>query len=197
MLEEVEAVAVDYFELNGFLVRKGWSGGAAACFPFLIVRNLKEAELQEDLVFQFQWFSSDIIKTPRAVVSIIGDSLLQFGDRSLQNEKRLSQSLKKLLTAKNAPHFAWNEPAYQNDIVGHKRLVMVPQIPQKNDLRNAFCEKLEQAGAEGVITLRSLLDNLVQKLDEMDENPNSPRLKQLRILKQMGLLSIPQLNLFS
>jgi len=199
MLEEVESIAVDYFETNGFLVRKSGSllgKQADGFFPSLIVRNLKEEEVQESLMFNFQWFSSDILKTRRAVVSIVGEGLFETGSRVLRQDKRLVQNLKKLVTTKQGFKFPWEDELLEEDFRGHHRLVIVPLFPMVEPHYGQLCELLESRGVNGVITFRTLLDNLIQQLDVLDAERLTPRLKMLRILKQMELLKIPQLDLF-
>ena len=199
MLEEVESIAIDYFETNGFLVRKSSSvlgKMADGFYPSLIVRNLKEEELQEMMMFNFQWFSSDILKTKRAVVSIAGESLFETGSRALRQDKRTLQTLKKLITAKQAPKFPWEDTTLEEEFRGHYRLVILPVLPPVEPLYSQLCEVLESRGVAGVITFRTLLDNLIQQLDVLEDAKLSPRLKMLRVLKQMELLKIPQLDLF-
>ncbi len=199
MLEEVESIAVDYFETNGFLVRKSSSllgRRADGFFPSLVVRNLKEEELQELMMFNFQWFSSDILKTKRAVVSIVGESLFETGSRALRQDKRLIQNMKKLLTSRQSLQFPWQDPSLEEDFRGHHRLVILPLFPAVEPYYTQLCDILASKGVAGVITFRTLLDNLVQQLDVLEEEKLTPRLKMLRILKQMELLKIPQLDLF-
>ena len=66
---------------------------------------------------------------------------------------------------------------------------MEPQYSQ-------LCDILKSKGVVGVITFRTLLDNLIQQLEVLEEAKLTPRLKLLRILKQMELLKFPQLSLF-
>lgn len=199
MLEEVESIAIDYFETNGFLVRKSSSvlGKLSDGFyPSLIVRNLKEEEIQEVMMFNFQWFSSDFFKTKRAVVSIVGEALFETGSRALRQDKRTLQSIKKLISAKQAPKFPWEDPTLEEDFRGHHRLVILPVLPPVEPNYSQLCSVLESKGVAGVITFRTLLDNLIQQLEVLEDAKLSPRLKMLRILKQMELLKIPQLDLF-
>ncbi len=199
MLEEVESISIDYFETNGFLVRKSGSllgSRADRFFPSLVVRNLKEEELQEMMMFNFQWFSSDILKTKRAVVSVVGESLFAASGRALGQDKRLLQSIKKLITAKQSLKFPWEDPSLEEDFRGHHRLVILPLLPTVEPQYSQLCDILKSKGVVGVITFRTLLDNLIQQLEVLEEAKLTPRLKLLRILKQMELLKFPQLSLF-
>ncbi len=199
MLEEVESITIDYFETNGFLVRTSSSlfgRQADGFFPSLMVRNLKEEELQERMMFNFQWFSSDILKTKRAVVSLVGESLFDIGNRVLRQDKRLIQNLKKCITARNAPRFPWEEHALEEDMRGHTHLVLLPLFPAVEPGYSQLCDLLASRGVAGVMTLRTLLDNLMQQLEVLEPERLTPRLKLLKLMKQMELLKVPQLDLF-
>ena len=200
MLEEVESLAVDYFELNGFLVRRGLGAGTGkpeAIYPSLIVRNLKEEVIEDHLLLSFQWFSSDIIHTRKAVVAIIGEELLTLGNRGIRQDKRMVKVLKKQVSSKQSLLFPWELDEAKEDLYAHRRLVLLPLLPSEEPHRTEFCDQLSKKGVEGVITLRTLLDNMIQQLDNLEESGMTQRLKTLRILKQMELLKIPQLDLFS
>lgn len=200
MLEEVESLAVNYFELNGFLVRRGFSAGlgtAGTAFPSLIVRNLKEEELEETFTFGFQWFSSDILKTRRAVVAIVGADLFDLGNRAIKQDKRLFQALKKRVDSKQAFEFPWDSIEAQGELNGHRKLVLLPVLPKTEPYRNDFCDILSKKGADGVITFRTLLDNMIQQLDHLEDSQLSSHMRMLRVLKQMDLLKIPQMDLFT
>jgi hypothetical protein len=200
MLEEVESLAVDYFELNGFLVRRGLGasvGSPEAVYPSLIVRNLKEEVIEDHLLLSFQWFSSDIIHTGKAVVAIIGEELFSLGNRAIRQDKRMLKILKKQVFSKQSLLFPWEVDAAQGDLHGHRKLVLLPLLPSIEPDRSEFCDQLSKKGVDGVITLRTLLDNMIQQLDNLDESRLTQRLKMLRILKQMELMKIPQLDLFA
>jgi hypothetical protein len=198
MLEEIESIAIDYFETNGFLVRTSASllgRQAEGFFPSLVVRNVKEAELQDMMFFSFQWFSSDIMKARRAVVSMVGEGYLSAATRSLRQDKQFAQGIKKLLSGKHAQRFPWENAELQDDFRGHHHLVLLPLFPTAEPGHSQLMELLQGRGVSGVITIRSLLDNLIQQLDTLEEARLTPRLKLLKLVKQMELLKVPQLDL--
>lgn len=198
MLAEVESLTIDYFELNGFLVRKGWNNAEAeGVFPSLVVRNLKE-DLEETMMFNFQWFSSDVMKTQRAVVCFVAEDLLLEGKTILKQDKRLFQSLKKVITAKQALKFPWEVKSLkERDLQGHKKLVLFPAIPTSDPQRSNLIDLLQKKEVDGVITFRTLLDNMIQQLDTLESPQLTSRLRQLKILKQMELIKMSQMDLFT
>jgi len=198
MLEEVESLAIDYFELNGFLVRKAWhSVQDRELYASLIVRNLREEEVDENLNLSFQWFSSDVLKTRRAVVAFVGESVIESGKPLQLSDRRFFQSLKKGLIAKGSAEFPWEcDTLEKRDLPGHRRLVLCPAIPTPEAAREELFSILRKRGAEGILTIRTLLDNLIQQLDQLEKSQATPRINQLRMLKLLGLLKVSQMDLF-
>ncbi len=200
MIEQIESYVIDYFELNGFLVRRGLGDFpvvAQKCYPSLIVRNLKEESLDEFEPSGFQWFSSDVMKASRVVVSVIGTELLELGKRAISSDKKIQQVVQKKLNAKQAQLFPWAVDEFQQTLDKHWHLAVIPVLPLSEPHRTDLLEHLKVFGVEGVITVRTILDNLVQKLENPTDLQNSPSLKSLLILKQLDLLKIRQMDLFS
>ena len=60
----------------------------------------------------------------------------------------------------------------------------------------AFTEKLKEIGVDGVLTLRSLLENLLKQTEPGNLYPGKPIFQILKLLKVYELAKEPQLEMF-
>jgi hypothetical protein len=198
MLELIEDIAVDYFELNGFLVKRNpgtFTANGNSILPAIVARNLREDELQDELNLSFQWFSHDIAKTRRAVLVFIPQALNFTGPRNPKSEKRWFQQLSKDLSGKKGSILPWEAPGAEVALAHHRFLILLPFLP--GEPQRTECQALLAARqAHGVITVRTLIDRLIQQLPDLEPQQLTPRLHLLQLIKQMDLLRTPQLDLF-
>jgi hypothetical protein len=198
MTELLEALTVDYFELNGFMVRKhlASSGMDEPGHPAYEVRNLREDELEEEIFFEFQWFSSDVLRVRRAVVTLVHVAMDGNGLRQAVSEKRWFQAFKRMFQGKRAMCLPWEREDLKDAFAGHRRLVLMPFLP-RDPFRGECVDLLRERQVEGVLTYRTILDGMLQHLlSSGGASLRSPRLQLLQLLLQMDLLKSPQMDLF-
>jgi hypothetical protein len=87
-------------------------------------------------------------------------------------------------------------------LVGHKdgpllKLIVVPELPASESLKNKAIEMLRAAGVDGVIVFRTMLLSLIASVETNRNYSKSDLLQIIRLLKLYHLVREPQLELFA
>lgn len=204
MTDEVEGFLKDFFEVNGFLVGRAVMDalppkGGRMC-PCLRVRNLRDSGRLGGGVDNpsFQRFSGDVARMASAVVAVAGFELVVGGKTVNANDRKYVQAFMKSLSAKPGFVFPWEidgagEPASAK---AEEHLLVIPMLPSAEPSRGDVIDALSRRGVTGVFTMRTILDHLIQRVEQIPPEQLSAGLRILSLLRQMDLVKGSQLDLF-
>jgi hypothetical protein len=187
-----ETIVREYFEQHGFLVSQNRK---------YVVQAREKTPVEEiDLVAinphaasdavpaNFILTSADLAQIPRAIVSVRGWHTEPFAPSVLTSapdifrfiEPQALQAAEKLL-GKEGRIF---------------KLLVVPTLPATKATRERSVELLKSKGVDGVLSFRSILEDLIRGVETNRNYQKSDLLQILRLLKNYGLIKEPQLELF-
>jgi len=151
----------------------------------LIVFNprVREHELPSDLV----WTTHDLKKVARAVVGVRGWHTERFYVSTFEQ-------------APDILRFAESESIhYAASILGSTsmaKILCLPKLPASGELQNKTIRVLKQKGIDGVISFRTMLLDLISRVDINKNYEKSDLLQVIRLLKNYDLLKDTQMDLF-
>jgi len=76
------------------------------------------------------------------------------------------------------------------------RILVLPGIPTAEPHRSEVVKLLRERGVDGVISFRSMLGDIIQKVEVNRNYAKSDLLQVLRLLKAYDLVKEPQMELF-
>jgi hypothetical protein len=186
-----EAIVRDYFESLGFLV-------SGPC-KYMVTGKHKRAEEEIDLLVvnpllaesrmpeHLEWTAADLRGIARAVVGIYGGHTKRF------SEARLEQTPEMLNFAQEKSFDLVARRLGSRDVA---RILCLPRLPASGDLRHRALKMLQEKGVNGVLSFRTMLIELIARVDPGKNYEKSDILQMLRILKTYDLLKGGQLELF-
>lgn len=186
-----EWIVREYFETLGYLVsqpRKYSPSGRRKRLEEeidLIVVNplITELKLPQATI----WTTADLKYIPRAVVGAYGWHTERFYPSILN---QIPEMLR----------FASEESvrlvSRRLDGAPLAKILCFPQLPASEKLRAETIRLLRAKGVDGVLLFRTLLLELINRLDSKKNYDKSDLLQTLRILKNYDLIKTPQLELF-
>ena len=190
-----------YFESNGFLVRN--TGNSLITEPRRKFDPLTSIGVMNPRVNEnsIDWgvrlFSGDLNKIRTGIVGILGWTNSSFSPAVMSNDTRQVKFLKQQLPKDKVDDcFNLGFPIWDGGKNSFLKLLVVPSLPANNDKMKEALEYVSSVGVEGVLTLRSILENLFRQ--------TSPNLgKDLRsvfqifgLIKAYGLAKDPQMEIF-
>lgn len=186
-----EAIAREYFESLGYLVGQ-------PC-KYTVPGRHKQAEeelemlISHPLILQHRvpshivWTGEDLRGIARAIVGVRGWHTKRF-------------SVAKLVGAPELLRFA--EPAARHAAAGRlggtemAAILCLSDLPASVELKEKTLHALKEHGIDGVLSFRTMLLELLARVDVRRNYDKSDLLQTLRILKNYRLLRSPQLDLF-
>lgn len=192
--EVVEA----YFEINGFLARKNPSPPLGIGrknidpLPEFTVYNPKTDQNSDKLGFRL--FSGDLMQVHSAQIFVLGWENTSFSNSLLSSEPRLVKFLRQEVDASRMG-LSEQEPVNQQN---HPlRVIVVPALPARPDRMNVVEQHFRKQGVRGVLTLKSILENLFrQTLPSKLQLGGGHILHLLQMLKSYDLFRDPQVDMF-
>ena len=194
-----ENIVREYFELNGFLVRQLKKREPATRKKRLseernfIVQNpalSAQAEMPG-----FQLFSNDVPLIFRALVVVKGWDTTRYTPAMLRSSTQTFNFLKKEVVAQTDYSFD-EEDAGLDDLQSCLRLIILPALPTQEIQRQELFEMLKASGLDAVLTIRTILENLLRGIEPNHSYPRNDSLQLLRLLKVYDLVKDPQMELF-
>lgn len=194
-----EQIVREYFELHGFLVRQ--------LRKYQVQSRKKLAEEEIDLLVynpsfvqqerkpNFLLFATELPYVHRAVVVVKAWHTTQrFTPTMLKNSAEFFKFLEKnvIKTVENLFHDA-SEDFDQADLL---KVLVLPGLPTQEPHRSESIQLLREHGVDGIISFRSMLLDILQKVEVNRNYSKSDTLQILRILKNYDLVKEPQLGLF-
>jgi hypothetical protein len=185
-----ETIVREYFEQHGFLVSQNRK--------YVVSAREKTPDEEIDLVVfnphaaadaapqNFVLSSHDLAQIGRAIVSVRGWHTEPFAPSVLTNapdifrflEPQALQAAEKLL-GKDGRIF---------------KLLVVPALPHTKATRERSIEILKSKGVDGVLSFRSILEELIAGVETNRNYQKSDLLQVLRLLKNYGLIKEPQME---
>ena len=191
----------DYFELNGFFVRQ--------TRKYAIQSRRKRADEESDLLVinpaprpgqppGFQLFTSDLPGISRAVVAIKGWHSTKAVTPAMIRKGDLIEFVRK--EAVEAARHAFADLAV-SEIQGSpeiplSKILVLPGLPTAEPQRGESIALLREHGVDHVLTFRTLLDSMVQRVESNQSYAKSETLQLLRLLRVYDMVKSSQLELF-
>jgi len=199
-----ESIVREYFEQNGFLVRQ--------LRKYQVQSRKKTADEEVDLLVynpsfdpksrkpDFMLFSSELKFIHKAVVVVKGWHTLRFTPAMLKSSPEIFRFLEKTVVKKVSDLF-YEDPAKEQNPTDEAKddlmkILVLPGLPTENPYREQSIQLLQDKGVDGIISFRSMLLDILDKIEINRNYQKSEILQVLRILKNYDLLGKPQLELF-
>jgi hypothetical protein len=186
-----EWVVREFFESLGYFVsqpRKHVSGGRQRTLEeeldLLVYKpTIAEQQLPDHLV----WSVADLDTVARAVIGVRGWHTDRFYASTFQRTPEL------LRFAENGPMRHARQRIGPGDTA---KVLCLPRLPAGGALKAATVAFLREHGIDGIISFRTMLHELVRRVDKKRNYEKSDLLQVIRLLKNYDLLSEDQLDLF-
>ena len=193
-----------YFESNGFLVRKGSSsvigpksGPKKRIETLPVITVMNPRVLQNDGPLNTRLFSADLQKIRSAQVATLGWSNSMFSVACLTNDVQMQKFFKSEIDANRVAECFSSNPEWQaSDTSGAIKVMVVPALPQGVDRLQKVLSEFQNYGLDGVLTLGSILENLLRLSKPSLQYDGHEVLQTLRLVKAYGLSKDPQLEIF-
>lgn len=194
-----ENIVREYFELHGFLVRQ--------VRKYRVQSRRKLAEEEIDLIVQnphyqrngrkpeFFLFSSELPHIHRAIVAVKGWHSLRVTPAKLKSGSALLKFLESNVQKEAQKLFEYDEGELANPDAFLKILVL-PGLPLHEPHRSESVRMLRDRGVDGIVSFRSMLLDILAKIEPNLNYQKSDLLQVLRILKIYDLVKDPQMELF-
>jgi hypothetical protein len=185
-----ETIVREYFEQHGFLVRQHRKYVAPNRredeeIDFFIL-NPQPAPLDQPLPFVLG--SEDLPRLSRGVVVVKGWHTETFSPAVLANAPEIFRFL-----APDAFKHAARALGGDGDLT---KILVVPALPQAGEARLQSIEMLRAKGINAVIPFRTVLADLISRVETNRNYQKSDLLQTLRVLKNYDFFKEPQMELF-
>lgn len=197
-----ENIVREYFELHGFLVRQ------VRKYQVQSRRKLPEEEI-DLVVYNPKWvaasrepnfllFASELPYVQRAVVVVKAwHSIARFTPGLLRSGSEMLKFLEKNVVKVTEALFApATDPAFEAP-QGTLRILVLPGLPTQEPYRSDCIALLRAQGVDGIISFRTMLMDILQKIEVNHNYQKSQFLQVLKILKHYDLIKDPQMGLFA
>ncbi|MDA8823127.1 hypothetical protein N9N41_01380 [Opitutales bacterium] len=199
---EVEHDLVEaYFESNGFLVRQAGRPESLSTRKklesLLTLAIFNPAVGQNATDLGFRLYTSDLKKIRSGLVSLLGWGNSGFTNGMLNNDSLLIKYFKKELKDNRLDsNFSPGPELAESGMGSFMRLLIVPALPRNETKITEVFTILQKNKVDGVLTTRSILENLLRQSDPGHFNPGKPFSQILNLLKAYELAKEPQLEMF-
>jgi len=192
-----EGIVREYFEQNGFLVRQ--------VRKYQVQSRKKHSEEEIDLlVYNPAWkrtgrkpdfflFATELPYLHRAVVAVKPWHTGVFSAATIKGSPEILRFLEEqVLKEVNRLFPADDKQADELDEVA--KILVLPGLPTQEPYRSQSVALLKERGVDGIISFRSMLLDLVSKVEVNRNYRKSDTLQVIRILKNYDLLKDGQLD---
>jgi hypothetical protein len=200
-----ENIVREYFELHGFLVRQ------VRKYQVQARRKIAEEEI-DLLVFNPGWvkgqrapnfllFATELPYIHRAVVAVKGwHTTLRFTPNMLKSSSEIFKFLEQNVLRTVETLFPDADEEFRETGEGSgpdlMKILVLPGLPTAEPHRSESIQLLRDRGVDGIISFRSMLIDIMNKVEVNRNYQKSEVLQILRILKNYDLVKDPQLSLF-
>lgn len=186
----------EYFELNGFFVRQSRK--------YAVQSRRKRADEESDLLVinpspqravtpAFQLFAADLAGLSRAVVAIKGWHTTKAVTPTMIRKGELLEFVRKEAVESAREAFADLADADGPDLA---KILVLPGIPTQEPQRAESIALLREHGVDHVLTFRTILESMVQRVESNQSYAKSDNLQLIRLLRVYDMVKSPQLELF-
>ncbi len=194
-----EGIVREYFEQNGFLVRQ--------VRKYQVSARRKTGDEEIDLlVYNPAWqrgskrpdfflFSNELPLVHRAMIAVKGWHTGVFTPNMLRSSPEIFRFLEDNVLKEATRFFPTDADAIGDD--GLTKILVLPSLPTQEPFRSQSVELLKERGVDAIISFRSMLLDLVDKVEINRNYGKSDTLQVMRILKNYDLLKDAQLDLLS
>lgn len=191
-----EGIVREYFEQNGFLVRQLRKYQVQA-------RRKTSAEEVDLLVFNPGWqagarkpdfflFSNELPFIQKAVVAVKGWHTGVFTPNMLKSSPEIFGFLEENVL-KNVTRLFQPPAPGEGDVT---KILVLPSLPTAEPFRSQSVALLKERGVDAIISFRSMLLDLLDKIEVNQNYTKSDTLQVLRLMKNYDLLKETQLDMF-
>ena len=193
-----------YFESNGFLVRQApvsnhsLSQGKKKLDALPAITVLNPRVGQNDHQLNTRLFSADLSKIHAARVATLGWENSSFSVASLTSDIQLMKFFKQEMDSNRIQScFAMDQAYWDAGITDSLKILVVPALPKGFDRLQKLNQRFEELEVDGVLTLRSILENLLRQSQPSLTYDGHEVMQTLRLVKAYGLSKDPQLEIFN
>jgi hypothetical protein len=184
-----ETIVREYFEMHGFFVRQqrkfiAASRGEDDEIDFLVVNPRPESRSP----LPFELAPADLSGVARAVVVVKGWHTDTFSPGLLANAPEIFRFLEPAVFQQAVR--AFGEPGQLT------KILVVPGLPHGKAGREQSIQVLRAKGVDAVIPFRTILADLIARVEVNRNYQKSDLLQVIRILKNYDFFKGPQLELF-
>ena len=184
-----------YFEENGFWVRlhefASEISKTKSHFPFFEI--FRSTSVSSDQEKRFRLFTGDLARYDSSVFGLIDWQVSGFSPDLLSNDVRLIKFFRKQIDNQKA---LWAGEDLKNLMKEDQLKLIVPALPKSEKKLKDLFELLRANGINGVLTMSSVLENLLRNVPGKPESRGNPTIHLLKLLKLYGLATEPQLDIF-
>lgn len=184
-----------YFEENGFWVRlhefASEISKTKSHFPFFEI--FRSTSVSSDQEKRFRLFTGDLARYDSSVFGLIDWQVSGFSPDLLSNDVRLIKFFRKQIDNQKA---LWVGEDLKNLMKEDQLKLIVPALPKSENKTKDLFELLRANGINGVLTMSSVLENLLRNVPGKPESRGNPTIHLLKLLKLYGLATEPQLDIF-
>ena len=196
-----EEIVREYFEQNGFLVRQARK--------YQVQARRKTTDEEVDLLVynpafrrggrkpDFFLFSTELPLIDRAMVVVKGwHTTTHFTPAMLKSSPEIFTFLAENVIKEASRFFPVDpdEPGNHPDIT---KILVLPGLPTVEPFRTQSVQMLKERGVDAIVSFRTMLLDIIDKVEINRNYRKSDTLQLLRILKTYDLLKDPQLDLLS
>jgi len=193
-----EEIVREYFEQNGFFVRQ--------VRKYQVTARKKTDDEEIDLLVvnpgwrkglgkpDFFLFGTELPKVHRAVVAVKAWHTDRFTPNTLKSNPEIFRFVQEEVIKEVERYFPEeSEPGAPKDLL---KILVLPGLPTADPFKSESVKLLQERGVDAILSFRSLLADLVDKIEVNKSYRKSDTLQVMRLLKNYDLLKDPQLDLF-
>ena len=195
-----EGIVREYFEQNGFLVRQ--------VRKYQVQARLKTGAEEVDLVVynpaykrnsrrpEFFLFATELAYVHRAIVVVKGWHTGKFTPNMLKSSPEIFRFLEENVLKEVKRFFPVDaeEPGNAPDVT---KILVLPSLPTAEPFRSQSVAMLKEHGIDAIISFRSMLLDIIERVEINKSYGKSDTLQVIRILKNYDLLKDAQLDLLA
>ncbi len=195
-----EGIVREYFEQNGFLVRQ--------VRKYQVQARRKTGDEEVDLVVynpafrrsprraEFFLFANELAYVHRAIVVVKGWHTGKFTPNMLKSSPEIFRFLEENVLKEVTRFFPVDaeEPGVAEDVT---KILVLPSLPTAEPFRSQSVAMLKEHGVDGIISFRSMLLDIIERVEINKSYGKSDTLQVIRILKNYDLLKDAQLDLLA
>ncbi|HZZ19635.1 MAG TPA: hypothetical protein VFE25_09710 [Opitutaceae bacterium] len=193
-----EGIVREFFEQNGFFVRQ--------VRKYQVQARRKTGDEEIDLLVHnpawnkaarkpdFFLFSSELQFVHQAVVAVKPWHTDVFTPNMLKGSPEIFGFLEKNVLKQAAKLFPSEGDGIGSDVT---KILVLPALPTAEPFRSQSVAMLKEKGVDAILSFRSMLLDLIEKIDANRNYGKSDTLQVIRVLKNYDLLKDAQLDLLS